>query len=143
MWKTLKRNPDLRNLERLVGTWRLSGEAKGLISYEWAEGGLFLLQRFDLEIFGRKIKGLEVIGHLQPLGEKPTKEIWTRVYSYLDGLTLDYVYELVDDKFIIWFRRKGSDNRMKGSFGPDGDTFTGAWAWPGGGYSFTWTRVKD
>lgn len=63
--------------------------------------------------------------------------------GYLDGLTLDYVYEFVDDNLIIWFRHKGSDNRMKGSFAPDGDTFAGAWAWPGGGYSFTWTRVKD
>jgi hypothetical protein len=133
---------DIRSLERLVGAWRLSGEAKGLISYEWAEGGNFLLQRFDIEVFGRNIRGIEVIGRLRPHGEEPSREIWSRAYSFLDGLTLDYVYELLGETLIIWFRRKGSDNRMTGSFGPGDDTLTGAWAWPGGGYRFTWTRVN-
>ena len=38
----------LRSLDRLVGTWELSGDVGGRVTYEWMEGGFFLLQRVDL-----------------------------------------------------------------------------------------------
>ena len=28
-------HPDLTNLDRLVGTWSVSGEAEGTVVYEW------------------------------------------------------------------------------------------------------------
>ena len=50
---------DLNNLgERLVGTWEMSGEVSGTVTYEWMEGGFFLIQRVDLEQYGQRIKGL-------------------------------------------------------------------------------------
>jgi hypothetical protein len=52
-------NPDLRSLDRLVGTWQVSGEAQGQVRYERSEGGFFLMQHFDLVHGGRKIKGSE------------------------------------------------------------------------------------
>lgn len=134
-------NPDLKSLDRLVGTWRVSGEAQGQIKYEWMEGGFFLVQHVDLEIWGRKIKGIEVIGHWQRLEEEPSKEIRSRFYHFVTGQTLDYVYELVDDTITIWFGEKGSNNRYKGKFSPDGNSSSGAWKWPGGGYETTMTRV--
>ena len=137
-----KPSADLKSLNRLVGTWKVSGEAQGQISYEWKEGGFFLVQHFDLLHGGRKIKGIEIIGHLQRLGEEPSKEIRTRVYSFLDGLTLDYVYELVDNTLTIWGGEKGSLAYYKGKFSDDGNTLTGGWVWPGGGYKTTSTRVK-
>lgn len=42
-------NPDLRSLDRLVGTWQVSGEAQGTVTYEWMEGGFFLIQHVDLQ----------------------------------------------------------------------------------------------
>ena len=42
-------DPDLRTLERLVGTWQVSGEAEGSVTYEWTPGGFFLLQHVELE----------------------------------------------------------------------------------------------
>jgi len=45
-------NPDLKNLDRLVGTWRMSEEVSGTVTYEWMEGGFFLIQRVDLEQYG-------------------------------------------------------------------------------------------
>lgn len=137
-----KPNADLKSLDRLVGTWKVTGEAEGEIKYEWAEGGFFLLQHFNLLHGGRKIKGIEVIGHLQGLGETPSKDIQTRVYSYLDGLTLDYVYELEGDTLTIWGGKKGSPAYYKAKFSADGNTLTGGWVWPGGGYTTTTTRVK-
>jgi hypothetical protein len=136
-----KPNPDLKSLDRLVGTWKVSGGAQGQIRFEWMEGGFFLVQHFDLVHDGRRIKGIEVIGHQQRIREEPSKEIWTRVYSFLDGLTLDYVYELTDDTLTIWFGGKDSDNRFQGKFEPAGNQFSGAWEWPGGGYQVVGIRV--
>lgn len=135
-------SPALKSLDRLVGTWQVSGEAQGQIRYEWQEGGFFLVQHFDLEHGGRKIKGIEVIGHLQGLEEEPSKEIRTRVYNFLDGLTPDYEYELVDDTLTIWGGEKGSPAYYQGEFSADGNTLTGGWVWPGGGYETTTTRAE-
>ncbi len=48
-----KPSPNIKSLNRLVGTWKVSGEAQGQIRYEWQEGGFFLVQHFDLEHGGR------------------------------------------------------------------------------------------
>lgn len=136
-------NPDLKSLERLVGTWKESGGIEGEITYEWMEGGFFLIQRIDLERYGHKIKGIEIIGHLQPFGEEPSKDIKSRFYSFLDGMTLDYVYEVDGDTLTIWGGERGSPAYYKGTFGDDGNTLTGAWVYPGGGgYESIATRVK-
>ena len=100
----------------MVGTWKISGAAQGQVRYEWIEGGFFLIQHFDLVHGARKNKGIEVIGRLQQFGEEPGKEIRTRVYSFLDGLTLDYVYEMDDDTLTIWGGERGSPAYYKGQF---------------------------
>jgi hypothetical protein len=133
---------DLRTLQPIVGTWRLSGEAQGEIRYEWAEGAFFLMQHVDLEYGGRKIKGVEIIGHLQPIGASASEDIHSRFYSFLDGLTLDYVYEIADDTWTIWFGPRGSDNRFVAKLSADGESYRGAWRWPGGGYELVGTKIK-
>ena len=65
--------------------------SKGMIGYEWMEGGRFLIQHVDGKAFGRQIKGIEVIGKLHRVGEQPSEDVWARFYSFLDGLTLDDV----------------------------------------------------
>ena len=133
----------LENLDLLVGRWVVSGEADGVIAYHWAPGRRFLFQDFDLNIFGRTVKGLEVIGHLQPLGAEPSPEIWSRAYIFGDGRTLDYVYEVTGRDLTIWFRHQNSDNFMRGQFSPDGQCFESAWQWPGGGYRLRGTQLKS
>jgi hypothetical protein len=138
-----KPNTDLESLGRLVGTWKQSGGVEGETSYEWTEGGFFLIQRVDLEQYGQKIKGMEIIGHLQPFGEEPSKAIKSRFYSFLDGMTLDYVYEVDDDTLTIWGGERGSPAYYKGKFSDDGNTLSGGWVYPGGGgYESTATKVK-
>lgn len=138
-----KPNPDLKGLDKLVGTWKVSGGVQGTNTFEWAEGGFFLIQRFDFEQAGRKIKGMEIIGHEQKFGDEPSKEIRTRLYSFLDGMTLDYVYEIDGDGFTYWMGEKGSSSYMKGKFSEDGNTYTGEWTYPGGGYKVAGTKVKQ
>lgn len=136
----LKPNPDLRSLDRLVGTWQVYGDATGEVRYEWLEGGFFLMQHFDLLHDGRPIRGIEIIGHLHPFGGEPSTDIHTRVYSFADGMTLDYVYELEGDTLTIWAGMKGSPSFYQGTFSEDGRTVTGGWQWPGGGYTADMTR---
>ncbi len=134
-------NPDLKNLDILVGTWEMSGDVQGQVTFEWMEGGFFLIQRVDLgPQDGQRIKGIEIIGHERPFGAEPSEEIKSRFYSNT-GDTLDYVYELEGDTLTIWAGEKGSPAYARGTFGEDGNTGSGEWVYPGGGYRFTMTRV--
>ena len=138
-----KPNPDLKSLDRLIGTWKQSGEVDGEITYEWADGGFFLLQKVDLVQYGNKINGMEIIGHEFTFGGEPSKDIKSRFYSYLDGMTLDYVYEVEGNTLTIWGGERGSPAYYKGQFSEDGNTLTGRWVYlGGGGYEATSTRVK-
>jgi len=57
-------NPDLKSMDRLVGTWKVSGpDIDGQVRFEWMEGGFFMVQHVDFVHGGRKIKGIEIIGH--------------------------------------------------------------------------------
>jgi hypothetical protein len=55
--------PTFRRLDRLVGDWVVTGAfLHGRLSFEWMEGGFFLIQRVDAEAGGRIIRGIEYIG---------------------------------------------------------------------------------
>ena len=135
-------NPDLKSLDRLVGTWNVSGpDISGQVTYEWLEGGFFLFQHVDFVHGGRKIKGLEIIGHERRFGSEPSEEIKSRYYD-TTGETLDYVYELEGDTLTIWGGEKGSPAYFKGTFSEDGNSVTGGWVYPGGGgYESNMTRA--
>jgi hypothetical protein len=140
--ETSRPNPDMQSLDRLVGTWEVSGEATGHVTYEWTEGRFFLMQTVELDQFGHRVKGIEMIGHVQAFGEEPSADIRSRFYSYLDGATLDYTYEVEGDTLTIWGGEKGSPAYYKGEFRDGGDTLAGAWVYPGGGgYSAVSKRV--
>lgn len=142
--QTPQPNPALKCLDRLVGTWNVSGpDIHGQVTYEWMEGGFFLMQHVDFEHGGQKIKGLEIIGHLRPFGEEPSNDIKSRYYDTM-GNTLDYVYEVDDDTLTIWGGEKGSPAYYKGKWSDDGNTNSGGWVYPGGGgYEATMTRAKS
>jgi hypothetical protein len=131
-------NPDLKSLERLIGTWSVSGESQGTVRYEWVEGGFFVFQHVELD----GTKGLEIIGHEQKYGEGPSADIRSRYYGFSSGETLEYTYELVGDTLTIWSGERGSPAYYQGTFTND-DTLTGAWHYPGGGgYKTVSTRVS-
>ena len=136
-------NPDLKSLDQLVGTWKVSGpDIKGKVTFEWMEGGFFLIQHFDFVQGGHKVKGMELIGHLQLFGEQPSQDIRSRIYDTL-GNTFDYTYEVNDETLTIWGGEKGSPAYYEGKWSEDGNTNAGAWHYPGGGgYESTMTRVK-
>jgi hypothetical protein len=119
----------------------MSGDTEGTISFEWMEGGFFIIQHVDLDQYGHRVKGMEIIGHEKKFGEEPSEEIKSRFYDST-GDTLDYVYEMEGDTLTIWAGEKGSPAYYRGEFSDDGNTLTGQWVWPGGGYASTATRVQ-
>ncbi|MEU4449478.1 hypothetical protein AB0K14_09915 [Actinosynnema sp. NPDC050801] len=134
-------SPELRALDRLVGTWSVTGGAEGTVRYEWMPGGFFLLQHVELSQFGQPVTGLEVIGNLRPFGEPVGADVMSRFYDAV-GNTFDYVYELTGDRLVIWAGAKGSPAYYEGTFNADGTAVTGDWVYPGGGgYTSTMTRI--
>ena len=134
----------MRQLERLVGTWRVTGGAPGTVRYEKVDGGHFMFQHVELEQDGQVIKGMEVIGPLKPFMSEPTEDVWSRYYGFGSGDTLDYVYEPDGDTLTIWSVEKGSPAYFRGTWNEDGTVLDGAWVYPGGGgYPSTMTRVEE
>jgi hypothetical protein len=132
----------LRRLDVLVGTWNVSGGARGQVRYEWMEGGFFLIQHVNLDHDGFINRGIEIIGHEQPFGAEPSVDIKSRYYGSM-GETFDYVYEMEGNSLTIWGGEKGSPAYYKGTLSDDGNTLSGAWVFPGGGgYESTSTRVR-
>lgn len=131
---------ELRALDRLVGTWAVTGGAEGTVRYEWMEGGFFLLQHVELEQYGQQTTGLEVIGNLHPFGEPVGADVVSRFYDTA-GNTFDYAYELTGKTLTIWAGAKGSPAYFEGTFNEDDTVLTGEWVYPGGGgYRSTMTR---
>ena len=132
---------DLKALgDRLVGTWRISGENDGETTWEWLDGGFFLLQRGWSRRDGTEQRYLQVIGRERAPGEEPGSDIVGRLYTNR-GDTLSYVCEVDGDTLTIWMGEKGSPAVYRGTFSADGNTIEGVWQWPGGGYTEVMTRV--
>ncbi len=141
MSDTTQPTPELKALDRLVGTWTVTGGVEGTVRYEWMTGGYFMLQHVDLTQFGEPVTGIEVIGNLRPFGEPTGSDVVSRYYDSV-GNTFDYVYEIDGDTLTIWGGEKGSPAYYRGTFDADGTTVTGDWVYPGGGgYTSTMVRV--
>jgi hypothetical protein len=143
-------NPRLKSLDRLVGTWSVSGPTiTGQVRFEWMDGGFFLMQHVDMMHDGNPIKGLEIIGfergwevmmgmvEVDPLTQDITSHWFDNV-----GDSFSYTWEIKDDTLTIWGGERGSPAYYQGKFSADGNINSGAWVYPGGGgYESTMTRV--
>ncbi|SEG90827.1 hypothetical protein SAMN05444920_107120 [Nonomuraea solani] len=121
----------LKALDRLVGTWKVTGDAEGTVTYRWMEGGHFLIQDVDLAQDGGRVKGTEFIGRKRPFGaERPSEDVHSWYFDS-QGATLAYVYEIVDDTLTIWAHQRDSGAYYRGTFNAEGTSVTGAWVYPG------------
>jgi hypothetical protein len=97
---------DLKALgDRLVGTWAISGDTEGETTWEWMEGGFFLIQRGWTRREGVARRYLQVIGHDRMLGFQPAEAITGRLYTD-HGHTHAYVCEYDGDNMTIWMDEK-------------------------------------
>jgi len=140
-------NPALKSLDVMVGAWELKGHESGPVgeihgrpTFEWMEGGFYLVQHVDIDYIGRRIVGTEYIGY-----DEENDNLRSYFFSYegpgpFGRVALEYVWEVGEDTFTIWGGEVGSPASFKGRFGGDRNTITGRWEWPGGGYEATMTR---
>lgn len=136
-------NPLLKNLDVLVGTWKMTGNdantndaIAGTVSFEWFDGGFFLVQRVEMDHGdGNPMKGIEIIGHDRE------KNICTSNYFDNSGNAFQYAWEVNGNELITWMGGPGSPAFFKGTIAADGKQINGAWQWPGGGYSANMTKV--
>ena len=135
-------SPKLKQLEKLVGTWTVSGPTiSGQVTFAWMDGGFFLVQRGDLIHDGAPNHFVEYIGYEQKFGEpEPSKDCTSHVFD-ARGNHLEYVYEVDEETLTIWGGYIGSPAAYKARFSADGNTVSGAWEWPGGGYESSMTRI--
>ena len=115
----LKPNPALKNLDRLVGTWAISGEAHGYVSFNWMEGGFFMVQ--DIDLIGTK--GIEFIGY--------EKDSGTLKSHYFDnkGQVLECSYDVSKTEYTVSVDMSVLKGNFCGKFGNQGNTITGRWEW--------------
>ena len=135
-------NPDLKKLNRLIGKWKVSGpDIDGEATFEWMEGGFFMIQRFEFTYGGGKIKGIEYTGF-----DEDTQTLRSHMMD-IRGSNFTYTWDIEGDTLWYWFGDKGSQTFSRGTFSADGNTVTGRWQWPKadgktGGYKYTMTRVE-
>jgi len=131
-------HPAVKKLERLVGTWETGGGAPSTSTYKMGLGGHYFIQEFVTDTpTGRHIAGVEYVGW-----DEDTQTLRSHLMAD-DGSNFTYTWQLDDDGTLwTWFGDKGSDNFFKGTLSEDGNTISGRWQWPGGGFDAVSKRVK-
>jgi hypothetical protein len=99
------RNPGLKALDKLVGTWKVSGDTRGELTYEWMAGGFFLIARGDTEQGGQRTKHTEIIGYDHEAGGTASDVMTSRLYSDR-GDTLSYTHEVDEKGVTTWSARR-------------------------------------
>jgi hypothetical protein len=117
-------NPALKSLERLVGKWKATdpsgeGALDGATTFEWMEGGNFLLQHVD---FGDS-KGIEIIGF-----DEESKSLRSHYFDR-SGKILEYTYELHNDTLTVSINMPRAKGQFIAKFSDNGNTYTGRWNW--------------
>ncbi|HEY8472329.1 MAG TPA: hypothetical protein VIL37_06785 [Natronosporangium sp.] len=125
----------LAQLERFVGTWDVTatfgGEPAGgvTVSFEWLEGGAYLLQRSVAEAIDAPPEVLATLPFpaVQIFGYDDTAEVYTALYADGRGVARVYQMRLTGNRWEIWRDAPGFGQRFIGEFDPDGRVITGRW----------------
>ena len=118
-WDDLKPNPALKSLNRLLGAWVVTGEAHGQVTFNWMEGGFFMVQ--DIDLIGTK--GIEFIGY-----DKSSKSLKSHYFD-TNGQVLEFTYETSESGHIVFIDMPGIKGKFKGKFGKGGEIINGKWKW--------------
>ena len=114
---------DLHALDVLVGDWSVevpSFDVEGRMTFEWLEGGGFLIQRstVDAKEFPNGVMVIGATGAEAGLQQ-----------HYFDSRGVHRVYEMTLDGGVWTLWREGPDwpQRYLGEFSDDGDAIVGRW----------------
>lgn len=122
-------HPALRELDRFIGTWEMSGSLVGSdektivgrASYRWLPGGFFLEQRVQLDFAGFvQVDSTELIGYDPESDTYPS-----RVYSNMSPEALPYTWSVDGDNVRITVQHGPMDATFEGKW--TGEAFAGGW----------------
>jgi Protein of unknown function (DUF1579) len=119
-------DPALKRLEKLVGTWKLTGRTlsskedniTGWTTFEWMPGGFFLKSVGEINFKGFFMQSLEIIAY------DPEKKIFpSSVYSSMSGIIHSYEWDVQGNTVI----HSGLGATYTGMFSEDGKMLIGGW----------------
>lgn len=119
-------NPALKRLEKLVGTWKLTGRTlsseedniTGWTTFEWMLGGFFLKAVGEINFKGFIMQNLEIISY------DPERKIFpSNVYSSMSGTVPSYEWDVQGNTVI----HSGLGATYIGKFSEDGNMLIGGW----------------
>jgi hypothetical protein len=124
-------NPALKNLEILVGEWDMEISAASFLpdpstvlhghaSFEWLEGGDFLVARQGSTTAGPPYSTAII-------GRDEVTETYTMLYFDDRGVSRVYQMSLEGQVWKQWRQAPGFFQRFTGSFGDDGNTIHASW----------------
>lgn len=143
--------PDLalKRLEKLVGTWKLTGRTlsskedniTGWTTFEWMLRGFFLKMTGEITVHNMSMQSLEIIAYDPESGTFPAS-----VYSSMSGTVLSYKWDVQGNTVI----HSGLGATYTGTFSEDGKMLIGGWrpdegveSTAGNTYDATMTRVDE
>jgi hypothetical protein len=117
-------NPTLKELEVLVGEWKLEGShplligpVRGRAVFAWFEGGAFLSWKTEFEL-------PDVPNAVSSIGCDDVGETCTILYSDIRGVSRIYEMRLKDGEWKMWRNAPGFMQRMTGTISTDRNTIT-------------------
>jgi hypothetical protein len=123
--QVIKLNPALKDLDSLVGKWKIAGShpmlpapVRGQASFEWLEDGAFLAWRTTFERPGPP-SATAVIGRDEALAA------YRILYSDERGVSRIYEMSFADSQWTFWRNSPGFSQRMTFTISHDGNTLTG------------------
>ncbi len=130
----LQPGPEHKKLEPLVGTWNTRGstiasasmpavEFSGTDTYEWLQGGFFLLHCVDVMMGEQRVTGVETIWF------DPARHCYRTHFVDANGQTSTYQAQLYDREWTL----ASQTDRFAGRFSEDWATISGRWERMGGG----------
>ena len=136
MQKHLRGRDRLRELSRIIGTWRVSGEARGIATYEWFDQRYSIIQRVNLG----ETRGIEFIRY-----DDQTKALQSYYFDRSGSQVLTYRYSIKGDEFRIELDMPDRQGAFVATFSERDRVLDGRWDWVQDGkrmgYAATLTRV--
>jgi hypothetical protein len=119
---------DMEQLQPLIGHWDVEMtmptnppmELTGWTTFEWLEGGSFVIQRWDVA-HPQAPGGIAILGPGEAEGEF--------IQHYFDGRGVERQYVLRLEEGVVTLHREhpGFSQRYTGTFSTDGSVIDGAW----------------
>jgi hypothetical protein len=126
----------LKELNRLVGEWKVTGEARGTVSYEWFDRKSALIQHVKLG----DTRGFEVIRF-----DSDSQSLRSWFFDRSGSQVLEYIYEIDARHLKISLRMPDRQGAFVAEFSDGGNVLKGRWDWTQNGekmgYDATLTRV--